>query len=141
MEPRAATPIPDSFYYDVAVTWMRKHDRSLVANAASLLVCGILAGIVVAAAAFPVIAMSGLAAKAGVDQFGQLPDLFNDPTPPQNTYVYASDGKTKLATFYDENRHDVPLSDVPLIMQNAIIAAEDQRFYEHNGVDLQGIIR
>jgi membrane peptidoglycan carboxypeptidase len=125
----------------VAVTWIRKRDRSLVANAASLLLCGILAGVVVAAAAFPVIAMTGLAAKAGVDQFGELPAVLQEPSPPQNTYIYASDNKTRLATFYDENRHDISLSDVPMVMRNAIIAAEDQRFYEHNGIDLQGIIR
>jgi membrane peptidoglycan carboxypeptidase len=127
--------------YPVAVTWMLNRDRSLVANAASLLLCGILAGVVVAASAFPVIAMSGLAAKAGVDQFGDLPDVLQEPTPPQITYVYASDNKTRLAMFYDENRHDIPLGDVPMVMRNAIIAAEDQRFYEHNGVDLQGILR
>ncbi len=120
---------------------MRKRDRSLVANAASLLLCGILAGVVVAAAAFPVIAMAGLATKAGVDQFGELPALLKDPSPPQISYVYASDNKTRLAMFYDENRHDISLAQVPQVMRDAIIAAEDQRFYEHNGVDLQGIIR
>ncbi len=120
---------------------MRQRDRSLFANAASLLICGVLAGVVVAAAAFPAIAMGGLAAKAGADTFGELPTELNVPTPPQITYVYASDGKRLLAMFYDENRHDIPLSEVPQVMRDAIIAAEDQRFYDHNGVDLQGIIR
>ncbi len=120
---------------------MRQRDRSLFANAASLLICGVLAGIVVAAAAFPAIAMGGLAAKAGADTFGELPTELNVPTPPQITYVYANDGKSLLAMFYDENRHDIPLSQVPKVMRDAIIAAEDQRFYEHNGVDMQGIIR
>jgi membrane peptidoglycan carboxypeptidase len=123
------------------VTWIRKRDRSLVANTASLMLCGILAGVVVAAAAFPVVAISGLAAKAGVSQFGDLPDVLQEPAPPQITYVYASDNKTLLARFYDENRHDIPLGDVPMVMRHAIVAAEDQRFYEHRGVDLQGIIR
>ena len=53
--------------YPVAVTWMRKRDHNIFANAASLLICGVLAGVVVAAAAFPAIAMGGLAAKAGAD--------------------------------------------------------------------------
>ena len=56
---------------------MRKRDRSLLANAASLLICGVLAGVVVAAAAFPAIAMGGLAAKASADTFGQLPTELN----------------------------------------------------------------
>ena len=52
---------------------MRKRDHHLVTNAASLLVCGLLAGVVVAAAAFPAIAMSGLAAKASAETFDKLP--------------------------------------------------------------------
>jgi membrane peptidoglycan carboxypeptidase len=120
---------------------MRQRDHNIFANAASLLICGILAGIVVAAAAFPGIALGGLAAKAGADDFGQLPAELNVPTPPQISYVYASDGKTLMGTFYDENRHDIPLDQMPLIMRNAIIAAEDQRFYQHHGVDVQGILR
>jgi membrane peptidoglycan carboxypeptidase len=120
---------------------MRRHDHNIFANAASLLLCGVLAGIVVATAAFPAIALGGLAAKAGADKFGELPSELNVPTPPQITYVYASDGKTLMAMFYDENRHDIPLSEMPLVMQHAIIAAEDQRFYQHKGVDVQGILR
>jgi membrane peptidoglycan carboxypeptidase len=120
---------------------MRRRDHNILANAASLLLCGVLAGIVVAAAAFPAVALGGLAAKAGADSFGTLPNELNMPAPPQITYVYASDGKTLLATFYDENRHDIPLAQIPKVMQNAIIAAEDERFYDHNGVDLQSIAR
>ena len=52
---------------------MRKGDRSLLSNATSLLVCGLLAGVVVAAAGFPIVAMSGLVAKAGADSFDKLP--------------------------------------------------------------------
>jgi membrane peptidoglycan carboxypeptidase len=120
---------------------MRQRDHNIFANAASLLICGVLAGIVVAAAAFPAVAMGGLAAKAGADGFGELPTELNVPTPPQISYAYASDNKTLMGTFYDENRHDIPLSEMPKIIQQAIIAAEDQRFYQHHGVDLQGILR
>jgi membrane peptidoglycan carboxypeptidase len=120
---------------------MRQRDHNIFANAASLLVCGVLAGVVVAAAAFPAIAMGGLSLKAGADGFGELPTSLNVPTPPQITYLYASDEKTQLAMFYDENRHDIPLSEMGLLIQHAIIAAEDERFYEHNGVDVQGIVR
>jgi membrane peptidoglycan carboxypeptidase len=121
---------------------MRKRDHNIFASAASLLICGVLAGVVVAAAAFPAIAMGGLAAKASADGFGELPTELDTATPPpQITYVYASDNKTLLATFYDENRHDIPLTDVPQIMHDAILAAEDQEFYKHKGVDLQGIVR
>jgi Membrane carboxypeptidase (penicillin-binding protein) len=120
---------------------MRKRDHNIFTNALSLLVCGVLAGVVVAASAFPAVAVGALAAKAGADSFANLPASLEVPTPPQISYLYARDGETLIATFYDENRHDIVLDDVPQVMRDAIIAAEDQRFYEHNGVDVQGVLR
>ncbi|HZM83075.1 MAG TPA: penicillin-binding protein [Candidatus Limnocylindrales bacterium] len=120
---------------------MRKRDHGFFTNTASLLICGVLAGVVVAAALFPVVAFSGLAAKAGGEAFGQLPDELTVKRTPQISYVYASDDKTLLATMYDENRRDLPLSEIPLIVQRAMLAAEDQKFYEHNGVDVKGFAR
>jgi len=120
---------------------MRKRDHNLLTNAASLLVCGLLAGVVVAAAAFPAVAMSGLAAKAGAETFDKLPSELTVKRAPQISYVYANDGKTLLATMYDENRRDVPLKSIAKVMQDAMIAAEDHDFYKHNGVDVAGIAR
>ncbi|HYN97572.1 MAG TPA: transglycosylase domain-containing protein [Pilimelia sp.] len=120
---------------------MRKRDHNVLTNAASLLICGLLAGVVVAAAAFPAVAMSGLAAKAGAETIDKLPDALEIKQSPQISYVYASDGKTLLATMYDENRSDVALKNIAPVMQKAIIAAEDHDFYSHNGVDVTGIAR
>ncbi|MGW1059509.1 transglycosylase domain-containing protein [Micromonospora rubida] len=120
---------------------MRKRDHNVLTNAASLLICGLLAGVVVAAAAFPAVAMSGLAAKAGAETFGALPKELTVGRAPQISYLLASDAKTPLATMYDENRRDVKLADISPYMQKAIIAAEDHEFYKHNGVDLNGIAR
>ena len=39
------------------------------------------------------------------------------------------------------NRVYVPISDIPEDMQHAIVAIEDSRFYEHHGVDFQGMLR
>ena len=125
----------------MAVRSLRRRDHNPFTNGASLVVCGVLAGVVVAAAAFPAVAMSGLAAKAGAEAFDQLPSELTVRRSPQITYVYANDGKTLLTTLYDENRLDVPLNDVAPIMRKAMIAAEDQRFYQHNGVDIQGVAR
>ncbi|MFI7431149.1 penicillin-binding protein [Micromonospora sp. NPDC049836] len=120
---------------------MRKRDHNVLTNAASLLICGLLAGVVVAAAAFPAVAMSGLAAKAGAETFGALPKELTVARAPQISYLLAADRKTPLATMYDENRRDVKLKDISPIMQKAIIAAEDHDFYKHNGVDLNGVAR
>jgi membrane peptidoglycan carboxypeptidase len=101
----------------------------------------VLAGVVVAAAAFPAAAMSGLTVEAGGKAFAALPSQLNEFASPQITRVYASDGKTQIAVMYDEFRSDVPLSQISINMQNAIVAAEDRDFYKHGGVDLKGTIR
>ena len=120
---------------------MRRRDHNIFANATSLLICGLLAGVVVAAAAFPAAAMSGLAAKAGGETFAQLPSELKDFSSPQITRIYASDNKTQISQFYDEFRSDVPLKDISKYMRDAMVAAEDREFYNHNGVDLKGVAR
>ncbi len=120
---------------------MRRRDHNIFANATSLLICGLLAGVVVAAAAFPAAAMSGLAAKAGGQTFASLPSELKDFSSPQITRIYASDSKTQISQFYDEFRSDVPLKEISKFMQDAIIAAEDRDYFNHNGVDLKGVAR
>ncbi len=122
-------------------SWMRRRDHSIYFKAFSLLFCGTLAGVIVAAAAFPAAAMSGLMAKAGGRAFASLPNELRDFRSPQITRVYASDNGTQIAQFYDEFRSDVPLKDISKHMRDAIVAAEDQEFHHHNGVDLKGVAR
>src|SRR5687768_8923422 len=122
-------------------SWMRRRDHNIFANATSLLICGLLAGVVVAAAAFPAVAMSGLAAKAGGETFASLPSELKQASAPQISRAFASDNKTQLSVFYDEFRSEVPLKDISINMQNAIISAEDHEFYKHNGVDMKGVAR
>ncbi|MGH3734446.1 MAG: penicillin-binding protein [Micromonosporaceae bacterium] len=116
-------------------------DRSLANNVASLLICGLLAGLVVAAAAFPALAVTGLAAKAGADNFQELPNDLEVVPPPETSYLYAADGKTRITGFYEENRQNITLKEMSPLMQKAIVSAEDTRFYDHHGVDLKGIMR
>ncbi len=123
------------------MTRIRKRDHNLLTNAVSLLVCGLLAGVVVAAAAFPAVAMSGLAAKAGAETFDKLPSELRDQRAPQLSRIYASDRKTLLVMIFNEFRNDVPLDQISKNMQNAIISAEDKGFRKHNGVDPKGIVR
>jgi penicillin-binding protein 1A len=59
----------------------------------------------------------------------------------RTSIVYAADG-TVLAEWHgEENRTLVALDEVPQYVSDAIVAIEDERFYEHNGVDLQAIAR
>ncbi|MFI5937712.1 transglycosylase domain-containing protein [Actinoplanes sp. NPDC051494] len=120
---------------------MRPRDHNFFTNAGMLTLCGLLSGVVVAAAAFPAAAMSGLAAKAGSESFAALPGELKKASAPQVSRMVAADGKTEIAVFYDEFRSDVPLKDISPNMLNAIVAAEDHKFYDHNGVDLKGVAR
>lgn len=114
---------------------------SVVGRLAPLLRTGLVAGVVVAALAYPFAALAGLGLKAGADALDRVPrELLIQPSP-QTSYVYASDGKTLLTTFYEEDRHYVGIGQVAPIMRQAIVAAEDARFYEHHGVDAKGMIR
>ncbi len=118
-----------------------KRDRSPLGDAVALLVCGVLAGILAAAAAFPLAGLFGMAAENGIQSFESLPTELTKPTLPQTSYVYASDGETLITSFYEENRREVTLDEVSPLMIDALLAAEDSKFYEHNGVDWAGIIR
>lgn len=60
---------------------------------------------------------------------------------PSITSRVYSDNNKLLAEFYLENRTPVVLSDVPVMLINALIAAEDARFYNHRGLDPRGIAR
>lgn len=106
----------------------------------TLAMCGVLAGAVIAAAAFPVIGITGLTAKAASDSFENLPHTLKTPPIPQTSQLYTSDGKF-IASFYDENRVYTKINEIPAKMQHAMVAAEDQRFYKHHGIDPQGMVR
>jgi membrane peptidoglycan carboxypeptidase len=106
-----------------------------------LLACGVLAGILAAAAAFPLAATGGLVVGDSVESFESLPTELTQPTLPQTSYVYASDGETLITSFYEENRREVALDEVDPLMLDALLAAEDSKFYEHAGVDWVGIVR
>ena len=59
----------------------------------------------------------------------------------EDSYMYANDGKTLLAKFQLEKRDPVSLDKISEYVKQATVDVEDVRFYEHNGVDPQGIMR
>lgn len=63
-----------------------------------------------------------------------------DYRPPTITSVYSDDGR-KIGEFYKQRRIVVPLSEMPPMLKDAFIAAEDSRFYSHRGVDFLSIVR
>jgi penicillin-binding protein 1A len=59
-----------------------------------------------------------------------------------NTTIYDRTGKVLIAELHGgENRVFVPAAKIPEVVKQATVAVEDERFYEHTGVDLQAIVR
>ncbi|WP_239675780.1 transglycosylase domain-containing protein [Natronosporangium hydrolyticum] len=115
--------------------------RSATGRATPLVRTALLAGVIVAAVLFPIAAIGGLAVKSGADLIDEVPTELTAVRPAQTTYVYASDGETLLTSFYEEHRAYVPITEMSPYIQQAIVAAEDTRFYEHDGVDPRGVAR
>lgn len=74
-----------------------------------------------------------------VDDLPKITSL-KDYQPSIITTVYSDDNR-KIAEFYKERRIVVPLSKIPIQLQQAFIAAEDARFYKHQGIDFFSIVR
>jgi membrane peptidoglycan carboxypeptidase len=115
--------------------------RSPLSRLFTVLLAGALAGLVLAVAALHGGLLGGSVAKAALGAYAELPDALRTPAQPQRSYLYANDGKTLITTFYDVNRTDVPLAEIAPVMRQAIVSAEDRRFYSHGGADLRGIAR
>ncbi|MBA4607514.1 penicillin-binding protein [Aeromicrobium sp. Marseille-Q0843] len=59
----------------------------------------------------------------------------------ETTNVYYSDGKTKLGSFATQNRESLEYEEIPEVMRDAVVAAEDRTFWENRGIDVRGIVR
>src|SRR5947209_1697656 len=105
-----------------------------------LLVFSAVAGLVLAGVLLPVVGGAGLFARNATVSFNNLPADLKAPPPPERSRLLAADGST-LAEFFTEDRVNVPLAHVAPVMQRAIVAIEDIRFFSHGAVDLQGTMR
>lgn len=75
-------------------------------------------------------------------QLQELPDIanLNDFKTSEATHIYDINGNL-ISQLWLEQRTIVTLDQIPLTLQNAVIATEDERFYEHWGIDVVGIAR
>ncbi|QVQ54945.1 penicillin-binding protein [Spiractinospora alimapuensis] len=100
----------------------------------------VMAGVLVAAMILPAVGGLGLTARDVATGFLNMPSELETLTPPQRSIIYDSEGG-EIAQVYDRNRELIELEDMSPILQEAIIAIEDSRFYEHGGIDIQGTFR
>ena len=104
----------------------------------------VLAGILVAVMLTPGLAVTSMGASTTIGVFDKLPEYLEIGEQPQENVIYAQDAAGqpgKIATVYSQNREEVKWEDLGQVVKDATIAGEDRRFYEHGGVDVQGLIR
>lgn len=65
----------------------------------------------------------------------------SDVSQAQATILYYDDGVTELGRLGESNRVSLPLLEIPVLTQQAVLAAEDRDFYEHGGFSVRGIAR
>ncbi|GAA0363031.1 transglycosylase domain-containing protein [Microbispora corallina] len=78
--------------------------------------------------------------KSATETLRIAPEDLAEPPLPEKTTLLDADGKP-IAQFYFQNRESVPLEKIAPIMQKAIVAIEDFRFYSHGALDLEGTSR
>lgn len=112
----------------------RVKKRFFVTFFKAMLICGLALVIFVICAGFGV--MKGI-----IDSAPEISEINVVPTG-YSTFVYDQDGN-ELVKLVAQNSNRIPVSidKIPKNLQNAFVAIEDERFYEHNGIDIKGIIR
>lgn len=107
----------------------------------------VVAGVLATVMVTPAIALTGITASNTIGIFESLPEYIEINELPQRNALYAqnsadpADGYTQIATVYAQNREEVAIDQINDFVKNATLAGEDRRFYEHNGVDVQSVIR
>jgi membrane peptidoglycan carboxypeptidase len=97
-------------------------------------------GVVVAGLAIPFAGVLGLAARDVSRGMDNLPTELQTEALPQKTKIVDANGNL-IASIYDENRINVPLTQISRTMVKAIVSIEDSRFYQHGALDLKGTLR
>jgi len=80
---------------------------------------------------------------AALGWYGPMPDLQQLENPNTNlaSQIISSDGVTLGKYYFNDNRTPITFEELPSNMVNALIATEDERFYDHAGIDWKGTLR
>ncbi|HET8598730.1 MAG TPA: biosynthetic peptidoglycan transglycosylase, partial [Segeticoccus sp.] len=100
----------------------------------------VVAGLLGAGLFIPGVGALGATTRQAVHLFDSLPSQLTSDPLSQQSKIVAADG-TVIATPYDTNRVIVPLSKISQAMQDAQVAIEDARFFQHGALDPKGVVR
>jgi membrane peptidoglycan carboxypeptidase len=107
---------------------------------AAFVAAAVVGGVLLAGLGMPLAGTTGYLARNSVELFDSLPSDLATPPLSEGSTLLRADG-SQIAHFYEENRTEVTLDQIAPAMRGAIVAIEDSRFYEHGGVDPQGLMR
>lgn len=93
----------------------------------------------IAGAARRLAAVAVLVVLAGACRIAPVTLANEDPLAVRSV-ILAADG-TELATLFEENRSEITYEEIPKVIQEAVIASEDAKFWTHSGVDVGAIAR
>jgi membrane peptidoglycan carboxypeptidase len=119
---------------------MSENARVRTLTLAKLAATIVVAGALLAGLLLPWVGGTGLVARNSASLLDALPVELTDATPAGNTQVLAADGSL-ITYFYDHNRIPVQPDQIADVMKQALVDIEDSRFYDHNGLDIQGTLR
>ena len=105
--------------------WLSKSAAWLLALVGTMVVAVVMLVVIALAVAYP-----------------NLPEVSGlmDYRPKLPMRIFSADG-VLLGEYGEERRNFVPLAQIPKVMQEAVLASEDARFYQHSGVDIKGVFR
>lgn len=99
--------------------------------------------IIIALWALLIMGLLSFAALITIASYGRIPSFESLENPKNNfaSVVYTADGSTLGAGYFRENRVPVRFEEISPNVINALIATEDERYYEHSGIDYKGLAR
>jgi len=123
--------------------------KGVLSGVIGMLGFSVIAGVLVTVMVTPALAVTGVTATNTIGIFDSLPEFIEIGNQPQKNEIYAINGVNpdgtnvyeQIAQVYDQNRQEVAWENTSQFLKDATVAGEDRRFFEHGGVDVQGVIR
>jgi membrane peptidoglycan carboxypeptidase len=112
----------------------------LAAMMVAFLLIAVAGGVLTAGLLLPAVGSVGAVGNATTDLFSDIPTEIEIDEPSEQSVMYDANGN-EMAVFFAENRVVVGFDAISQHVKDAVVAIEDHRFFEHGGVDPEGILR
>ena len=121
----------------IGATSTSRRERGAVLHGVLFVAVSALAGVLVAGLVIPVAGLFGVTTRGVTEAFNEMDATLPTQRLKERSRMFDAEGE-QLTMFYDQNRVEVTLDQVAPVMKDAVLAIEDDRFYEHGPMDIQG---